>query len=121
MSNTNTTAIVLSIMTLNTVVAGKFKESFAVVDQEGELIGSKAHGSRQEAELELGTLKFFAEGMTFARSVAKEGTPDKTLVGKANVVASYLMYLEQENAPVVEVPDTSAADPAPVVNDPSEF
>lgn len=97
-------AIVLSILPLTTVVAGKFKTSYAVVDQAGELIGSKAHATQAEAELELGSLKYFAEGMTFARATAKEGTPDKTLVGKANVVASFLMYQEQLANPVAEAP-----------------
>ncbi|QZI86122.1 hypothetical protein PODOV006v2_p0028 [Vibrio phage 15E36.1] len=97
-------AIVLSILPLTTVVAGKFKTSYAVVDQAGELIGSKAHATQAEAELELGSLKYFAEGMTFARATAKEGTPDKTLVGKANVVAAFLMYQEQLANPVAEAP-----------------
>ncbi len=98
MSNT----IVLSIIALTTVVAGKFKESFAVVDQSGELIGTKAHATREEAEVELGTLKYFAAGMDFARATAKEGTADKALVGKANTVAAYLIYKEQLEAAPVE-------------------
>lgn len=100
-------SIVLSVITLQTVVAGKFKSSFAVVDQSGELIGSKAHATEAEAQLELGSLKYFAKGMEFARATAKEGTVDKALVGKANVVAAYLMYQEQLDAPAVEEDSTA--------------
>lgn len=99
--------IVLSILTLTTVVAGKFKESFAVVDQAGELIGSKAHPTKEEAEVELGTLKYFATGMEFARATAKEGTQDKALVGKANVVAAFLMYQERPEPAPVEVTEVT--------------
>lgn len=80
---------------MTTVVAGKFVESFAVVDGEGNLIGTKAHKTRAEAEVELGSLKYYAEGLAFARATAKEGVTDKALVGKANIVAAYLMFKEQ--------------------------
>lgn len=90
--------VVLSILALTSVVAGKFVTNYAVVDQEGNLIGAKAHKTEAEAEVELGTLKYYAEGMDFARATAKEGTPDKTLVGKANVIAAYLMFKESQEA-----------------------
>lgn len=86
--------VALSIMTMQSVVAGKFVNSFAVVDGQGNLIGTKAHKTQAEAEVELGSLKYYAEGLEFARATAKEGTTDKALVGKANIVAAYLMYKE---------------------------
>lgn len=113
-------AIVLSILTMTTVVAGKFKESFAVVDGDNNLVGSKAHATEAEATIELGSLKFYAEGLSFARATAKDGANDKSLVGKANVVASYLMYLEQKEteaaAPAVEaVTEVPAVEAEPEV------
>lgn len=109
----STIAIVLSITTLTTVVAGKFKSSFAVVDQEGNLVGVKAHATEAEAQAELGSLKFYTEGLAFARATAKEGTADKSLVGKANLVAAYLMYKEQEANPVAaETPAEDAKEEA---------
>ena len=97
-------SIVLSILALTTVVAGKFKTSYAVVDQENNLVGTKAHATEAEAQAELGSLKFYTEGLAFARATAKEGTADKSLVGKANLVAAYLMYKEQLENPVVDTP-----------------
>ena len=102
-------AIVLSITTLTTVVAGKFKTSYAVVDQDGNLVGTKAHATEVEAQAELGSLKFYTEGLAFARATAKEGTADKSLVGKANLVAAYLMYKEQQENPVADEPEQEAA------------
>ena len=107
-------SIVLSILALTTVVAGKFKTSFAVVDQEGNLVGTKAHATEAEAQAELGSLKFYTEGLAFARATAKEGTADKSLVGKANLVAAYLMYKEQLENPVADTPSEEApAEEAP--------
>lgn len=91
----------LVIKTLSTVVAGKFVDQFVVVDGEGNLIGKKAHRTQEEAQTEMGSLKYYAEGLAFARATAPEGTADKALVGKANVVAAYLMWKE---APAVEAP-----------------
>lgn len=85
----------LVIKTLETVVAGKFVSQFVVVDESGNLIGSKAHKTDLEAQAELGGLKYYAVGLEFARATAKEGATDKSLVGKANIVAAYLMYQEQ--------------------------
>lgn len=101
------TQITLSIRALQTVVAGKFVDSFAVVDQSGELVGSKAHRTHEDAEAELGTLKFYATGLSFARAVAPEGASDKSLVGKANIVAAFLLYQEKAEQP--EVVETEAA------------
>ncbi|ARB11241.1 hypothetical protein [Marinomonas phage CPP1m] len=90
--------VTLSIRTLENFVGGKFVESFLVVDSEGSAIGKKAHTTREGAEVELGSLKYYAEGLAFARATAPEGATEKGLVGKANIVASYLMYVEtQEN------------------------
>ena len=94
MSNTT-----LSILAMQSVVAGKFVTAYAVVDTSGNLIGAKAHKTEAEAEVELGSLKYYATGLDFARATAKEGTTDKALVGKANIVAQYLMYQE---TPAVE-------------------
>uniref|UniRef100_A0AAU6W0T4 Uncharacterized protein n=1 Tax=Pseudomonas phage Ulina01 TaxID=3138549 RepID=A0AAU6W0T4_9CAUD len=99
-------AVTLIVKTLATVVAGKFVDQFVVIDQaSGELVGKKAHKTEAEANAELGGLKYFAEGLSFARATAAEGSTDKGLIAKANVVAAYLMFKE------VGVP---AADEAPV-------
>ncbi|WLJ89337.1 hypothetical protein [Vibrio phage vB_ValA_R15Z] len=96
----------LVIKSLQTVVAGKFVDQFVVVDEAGNLVGSKAHKTEAEAQAELGGLKYYAEGLTFARATAAEGATEKSMVAKANVVAAYLMYKEQaeaaEEAPVAE-------------------
>lgn len=85
----------LIVKALATVVAGKFVDQFVVIDeQSGELVGKKAHKTEAEAQAELGTLKFFAEGLSFARATAAEGSTDKGLIAKANVVAAYLLYKE---------------------------
>ena len=120
MSDTKTSAIVLSILTLTTVVAGKFKESFCVADQDGALIGTKAHATSAEAELELGSLKYFTAGMDFARATAKEGTADKSLVGKANVVAAYLMYQEQLANPTTEESPSEESPESPTEEAPAK-
>lgn len=119
----STTKIVLSILPLPNVVAGKFVTYYAVVDQSGELVGAKSHKTEAEAEVELGSLKFYAKGLEFARAVAPEGASDKSLVGKANIVASFLLYQEkQEAVDVSEVEastETEAAETA--VNESEEF
>ena len=99
----------LVIKTLSTVVAGKFVDQFVVIDGEGNLIGKKAHRTQEEAQAELGSLKYYAEGLAFARATAPEGTADKALVGKANVVAAYLMWKE---APAVEAVEAPVAEQA---------
>lgn len=109
MSNT----IALSVIALPQVVAGKFVDRFAVVDQAGELVGAKAHNTKEEAEAELGTLKFYATGLEFARATAPEGASAKSLVGKANIVASFLLYQEQLESGEA-VADTAEADEAAV-------
>lgn len=108
-------SIVLSILTLQTVVAGKFVSSYAVVDGEGNLVGSKAHKTEAEAQVELGSLKYYAKGLEFARATAKEGATDKSLVGKANTVAAFLMYEEQQANPATaeEATEAPAEEPAP--------
>lgn len=88
----------LTIKQMETVVSGKFVSQFAVVDESGNLVGSKAHKTREEAEAEMGGLKYYAEGLAFARATAPEGATEKGLVGKANIVAAYLMYQEQQAA-----------------------
>lgn len=104
-------AIVLSIAALQSVVAGKFVTNFAVVDGDGNLVGSKAHKTEAEAQVELGSLKYYATGLEFARATAKEGTTDKALVGKANIVAAFLIYQEQpaETVETTEAPVAEAA------------
>lgn len=100
------------------VVAGKFVDTFVVIDEtSGELVGKKAHKTEAEATVELGSLKFFAEGLSFARSTAPAGATDKGLIGKANVVAAYLLYKEQveagtfTNEEVAEAEADAAAEP----------
>ncbi|QDF45969.1 hypothetical protein vBVpaPMGD2_30 [Vibrio phage vB_VpaP_MGD2] len=96
----------LVIKSLQTVVAGKFVDQFVVVDEAGNLVGSKAHKTEAEAQAELGGLKYYAEGLEFARATAPDTATEKSMVAKANVVAAYLMYKEQaeaaEEAPVAE-------------------
>lgn len=84
----------LIIQTLPQVVAGKLVDQFVVMDESGNLIGKKAHKSRSDAEQELGGLKFYAKGLEFARATAPEGAQEKSLVGKANVVAAFLLWQE---------------------------
>lgn len=115
MSNT-----LLSIRVLPTVVAGKFKDTFAVVDESGNLVGSKSHSTREAAEVELGSLKYYAEGLAYARATAPEGASEKGLVGKANIIAAYLMYKEQEANPVAEVAEVAeeaAVEAAPAADE----
>lgn len=100
----------LIVKELTTVVAGKFVSQFCIVDEAGNLVGSKAHKTADEAELELGTLKYYAEGLAFARATAPEGATEKGLVGKANIVAAYLMYKEASEAPVTEVTEEAPAE-----------
>lgn len=103
----------LTIKTLATVVAGKFVDQFVVVDTEGNLIGKKAHRTEAEAQVELGGLKYYATGLEFARATAAEGATDKSLVGKANVVASFLLWQETKDAPVAEtIAEEVAEEPA---------
>lgn len=106
--------ITLSIKTLPQVVAGKFVDTFAVVDQDGNLVGSKAHRDPESAEAELGSLKYFSKGLEFARATAPEGTAEKALVGKANTVAAYLIWLEKDGEPEVseETPEDTVAEEA---------
>lgn len=95
-------ATVLSIATSNTIVKGKFVAQFFVVDQDGNLVGAKAHATEEAASAELGSLKYFAQGMDFAKAVSKPDAKPQALASKANVVAAYLLYLEV-GAPKVEV------------------
>lgn len=88
----------LFIKTLESFAAGAFRETFVVIDGEGNPVGKKAHLTKAEAEDELGGLKYFAEAIDFARATAPAGATDKSLVGKANVVAAYLIYKEQVEA-----------------------
>ncbi|AUG87680.1 hypothetical protein [Vibrio phage VEN] len=84
----------LVIKTLPQVVAGKLIDQFVVMDEAGNLIGKKAHRKIEDAQQELGSLKFYAEGLAFARATAPEGAQEKSLVGKANVIAAYLLWKE---------------------------
>lgn len=85
----------LIVKTIAVVIAGKFVDQFVVIDEtSGELVGKKAHKTHDEAQAELGGLKYFAEGLSFARATAPEGSTDKGLIAKANVVAAYLLFKE---------------------------
>lgn len=110
--------IVLSILPLTTVVAGKFVTSYAVVDQAGELVGAKSHKTEAEAQAELGSLKYYTTGLEFARATAPEGVSDKALVSKANVVAAFLLYQEKLEAGETEAP--AETEEATVATDESE-
>ncbi|WWT42337.1 hypothetical protein [Vibrio phage Va-ZX-1] len=115
----------LVIKSLQTVVAGKFVDQFVVVDEAGNLVGSKAHKTEAEAQAELGGLKYYAEGLEFARATAPDTATEKSMVAKANVVAAYLMYKEQaeaaEEAPVAEEAAVEAEAQAEEVAEDEEF
>lgn len=88
----------LKIATLTTVIAKKFVTQYAVVDTAGELVGVKAHATEAEAVAELGTLKYFAEGLEFAKATSGPDAKPQGLNSKANTVAAYLMYKDQQAA-----------------------
>jgi len=88
----------LQIKQSQTVVAKKFVPQFFVVDNEGNLVGSKAHPTEAEAVAEMGTLKYFAEGLEFAKATSGPDAKPQGLNSKANTVAAYLMYKDQQAA-----------------------
>lgn len=101
-------AVQLIVKAFPTVIAGKFVDTFVVIDSgSGELVGKKSHKTEAEALVELGGLKYFAEGLSFARATAAEGSTDKGLIAKANVVAAYLLFKEV-GVPVQDEPETVA-------------
>lgn len=117
-------SIVLSILSLSTIVAGKFVSQFAVVDQDGALVGAKAHKTEAEAQAELASLKFYTVGLEYARATAKEGMSNQAIVGKANAVASFLMYQEQVangTFKAAEAVEEVAEEVAEVVEEATEF
>lgn len=92
----------LTIKEIQSVVAGKFVSQFVVVDAAGNLLGKKAHKTEAEANVELGSLKFYAQGLEFAKATAPAGTAEKALVGKANTIAAYLLWVEEGSKPAAE-------------------
>lgn len=82
---------------------------FFVADEEGKLVGRKAHSSEAEAQAELATLAGYAEGLEFARAQFPE-LGDKAHVGKANVIAEFLAWKEA-GKPVKE-PKVAGDEPA---------
>lgn len=64
---------------------------FIVANEAGELVGKKAHATREEAEREMEGRAGYAEGLAFAKAIGFEGT--KGAVGKANCVADYLAWV----------------------------
>lgn len=121
----------LQIRTIEDVVAGKFKTKYCVVDASGQLVGKKSHQTEQEAQAEMDGLKHYARGLDFARAVAPEGATDKGLVGKANIVAQYLLWEEEQSAKADAGARLDAAaeaeteetfdEPAPEVSEEEEF
>lgn len=103
----------LIIKEIQTVVSGAFVSQFVVVDQAGNLLGKKAHKTAAEAQVEMGGLKYYAQGLEFAKSTAPEGTADKALVGKANIVAAYLLWVEESAVAAESTEETEA----PVADD----
>lgn len=103
----------LKIAVGQTVVGGKFVSQYFVTDLEGNLVGAKAYKSEAEAEVELGTLKYFAEGLAFAKATSPADAKAQGLNTKANTVAAYLLYKDQQAAGVeTEVPASEeVADP----------
>lgn len=84
---------------------------FFVTDEQGQLVGRKAHSTEAEAQTELATLAGYASGLEFARAQFP-GLGDKAHVGKANVVAEYLAWVEA-GKPVKEAKADSADAEAP--------
>lgn len=109
----------LIVKAFPTVIAGKFVDTFVVIDEtSGELVGKKSHKTEAEALTELGGLKYFAEGLSFARATAGEGATDKGLIAKANVVAAYLLFKEVGVQPAEEQAESAEAE-APVAEEES--
>lgn len=108
-------AFVIVSETSKRIVAGSFKEEvffYVADDSNGQLVGRKAHATKEEAEAELAGMSGLLEGLEFARAqFPKLG--DKAHVGKANVIAEYLTWVaqgkpvktvEQADAESVEAP-----------------
>ncbi|QXM18128.1 hypothetical protein UAB78_026 [Escherichia phage UAB_Phi78] len=98
-------------------------ESFIIVDEAGSLVaGTKAYDTREEAQAKIDSMGNFAAGLEFARACFPEQA-DKAQIGKANIVAEYLDWIEAgkpvkeaKSAEVVE----AAAEEAPVAAQVSE-
>lgn len=103
------------------IVAGALvKEAFFyVADEAGNLVGRKSHSSEAEAEAEKATLAGYAEGLEFARAQFPE-LGDKAHVGKANVIAEFLAWV-QADKPVKEVKAAEVADPEVATDSPEAF
>ena len=99
----------LQILTLPQFVGGKFVNTYLVVDENNNPVGSKAHKEITDAETEMGNLKYYATGLEFARATASEGATEKGRCAKANVVAAYLMYVEQQENGGAEAAELEAA------------
>lgn len=103
-----------SIVTETTkrIVAGVFKEeSFSyVADAEGKLVGKRAHGTVEEAQLELDGMGHYLTGLEFAKAqFPKDG--DKAHVAKANVISRFLAW-EAAGRPVVSADEAEPEAPA---------
>lgn len=103
------TVLNIQELTSQVVKAGALmtEVKFIVVNEAGDLVGKKAHATREEAERELEGRAGYAEGLAFAKAVGFEGT--KGAVSKANCVADYLAWVAagkpesmQADAPAAE-------------------
>lgn len=94
------------------IVAGKLvqEEVFYVADEQGSLVGRKAHSTQEEAEQEKAGLAGLESGLEFAKAQFPE-LGDKAHVGKANVISEYLAWVEAGKP--VKTSDTSEATDTP--------
>lgn len=94
------------------IVAGKLvkDEIHYVADAAGNLVGRKAHSTKEEAEQELAGLGGFAEGLEFAKA-QYPALGEKAHVGKANVIAEFLAW-QAAGKPVKEAAAAGATDDA---------
>ena len=68
-------------------------ESFIIVDEADQLVaGTKAYDTREEAQAKIDSMGNFAAGLEFARACFPEQA-DKAQIGKANIVAEYLVWI----------------------------
>lgn len=90
------------------VKGGSFvnEQSFAVVDEAGELVVAKTFKTEAEAQAAIDGLGNLSTGLEFAKAYFP-GQADKALKGKAAVVAAYLDW-EAAGRPVKTVEEKAA-------------
>lgn len=79
------------ITPITALVAGALTTQYVVTAEDGSLIGKKAHKSEADAQAEVASLAGYGEGLAYA---AANGITGKNAVGKANLIAEYLAWVE---------------------------